>query len=98
MTNWCVAPNCENGYKPKKVKKKTLNGSEQTNDESTETKTKVSLFSFPLEEKQPELRKKWITALPRKIDGGKNFNPSEHARLCKLHFQESGFNQFQYLT
>ena len=54
MTNWCVVPNCENGYKPKKIKQ---NNDVGNNNESTEGKTKISLFTFPLEEKQPKLRK-----------------------------------------
>ena len=76
MTNWCVAPGCENGYKPKKKAgekekgdvdgaaeegeaREAEGGEENSSKESNKkVKKKVSLFSFPEEKDEPELRKK----------------------------------------
>lgn len=42
---------------------------------------KVSIFKFP---EQPELRKAWIKAIPRK-----DFKPSSSSRVCERHFIEA---------
>ena len=83
MTNSCCAPNCENGYKPKKKKKKNIKQNQEENLGDTEEnepeendlitgKKKVSVFVFPSHEEEAERRATWISRVPRD-----NWHPKE---------------------
>ena len=80
MTNSCCAPNCREGYNPKKKKR---NESSETTVTSELTK-KVTLFSFPKHDTEPEKRAQWIARVPLK-----NWNPKTSAKIyiCERHFQ-----------
>ena len=66
MTNSCCAPNCWEGYKPKK--KKHNENSEGTETSKVSTK-KFTLFSFPKHDTEPEKRAQWIARITLKKTG-----------------------------
>ena len=68
-------------------------GEENSSKESNKkVKKKVSLFGFPEEKDEPELRKKWLAPLPRRTAPGK-YDPFCHAKLCEIHFLPSDFKE-----
>lgn len=48
------------------------------------------LIRFPIDK---ELKKKWINALKRK-----HFQPSQHSRICSVHFNENNFQIQPYAS
>lgn len=50
------------------------------------SENKVAVFSFPTDN---SLRKKWISAIPRK-----NFTPTKHTKVCESHFRKEDVIRF----
>ena len=46
----------------------------------------LSFYCIPSQAKYPDLRKKWLSAISRKDEKGKNFVPSRYHRVCSAHF------------
>ena len=76
MSTTCVAPNCKSGYRSNQKK---------FPDE------KYSWHKFPSVKDNIELRKLWISAIPRSEADGKEYIPPDDARLCNKHFHPSDF-------
>jgi len=55
--------------------------------DSQVTDKTVTFHAFPSD---PEIRRRWITANPRK-----DFVPTQHSRICSLHFQPSDFSEIR---
>ena len=87
MGRKCSVPMCKTGYKKKKKEKNNVNKAdtryeEHKNDQcydEGETKVKLSVFLFPLD--NPSLLEKWKNAIP-----SENLIPTEHNGVCELHF------------
>ena len=69
----CCVFGCSSG-KDSEKKKRYEN---QTKEEE------ISVFSFPDEEKEPELRRKWIRFVNRK-----DWSPTKFSKVCEKHFDE----------
>lgn len=71
------------GYKCSVAKCKSGYVSSKSSSNSSTTAKQISFFSFP---KNDDLRKKWTRACHRE-----RFVPTEHSRICSLHFEDSDF-------
>lgn len=76
MPSRCVVPGCKSNYD---TSLKDETGTRLTTNYK-------SIFHFP---KNEELRKKWISAIPRK-----NWSPTQHSKVCSMHFLETDIMRY----
>ena len=51
----------------------------------------IGLHKFPDEKREPARRKLWLDRLNRRESATMKFKPSDHSKLCSLHFEEDQF-------
>ena len=80
MPKTCVIVGCYTGHKPKKGEPDDVN--------------KGTVFDFPDEEKDPELRSIWIKFVSRGVD----WSPSPYVGICIKHFRSSDIKHGERMT
>ena len=89
MPNTCCGIGCKTGYKSRKKKKDEPEGQENDDqEEQTNEPPKLTLFSFPKHDKDPELRARWIARVPRHDSRWLEITANVNAKLylCEKHF------------